>query len=218
MGDCVEIKQLQVFAAVSEAGNLSKAALTLAVTQPMITRHIRALEDELGVELFYRNGRGVVMTEAGQLLKSHADEILDRVSHAKSDVGSFLASPRGKLVLGVPFYGHAWAGVKPVGNGLYQPGTAPKRAIDASYGVLARRYVGKQGYTRFWDEQAQAPYLWNAKQRVFVSYDDPESLRSKCRYLRRRGLAGVMFWQYYSDETGELLETLSQELRTSGAR
>lgn len=101
-GNCVEIKQLQVFAAVSEAGNLSKAALTLAVTQPMITRHIRALEDELGVELFYRNGRGVVMTEAGKLLKPHADEILDRISHAKSDVGSFLASPRGKLVLGVP--------------------------------------------------------------------------------------------------------------------
>lgn len=98
----LDIRQLQIFAAVSEAGNLSKAALTLAVTQPMITRHIRALEEELGVELFYRNGRGVVMTEAGQLLKTHADEILCRVSHARTEVGSLLTSPRGKLVLGVP--------------------------------------------------------------------------------------------------------------------
>jgi LysR family nitrogen assimilation transcriptional regulator len=98
----LETRQLQVFVAVVESGSLSKAAITLSVTQPMITRHIRSLEDELGVELFYRNGRGVVLTEAGQLLKSYADEILDRVSHAKSEVSSFVTSPRGKLVLGVP--------------------------------------------------------------------------------------------------------------------
>ena len=133
---------------------------------------------------------------------------------------AFLAAgvPAHKLVLGVPFYGHAWADVRPEGNGLYQPGRAPKKEIDASYGNLARRYVGKQGYVRFWDEQAQAPYLWNAKQRIFISYDDPESLRVKSRYLKQHGLAGVMFWQYYSDETGALLETLHSELGELGAR
>jgi LysR family nitrogen assimilation transcriptional regulator len=98
----LEIKQLQAFHAVAAAGSLSRAALVLAVTQPMITRHIRMLEDELGAELFYRNGRGVVLTEAGQLLKIHAEEILDRVSLAKNDVSSLQASPKGKLVLGVP--------------------------------------------------------------------------------------------------------------------
>lgn len=98
----LEIKQLQVFHTVATAGSLSKAALTLAVTQPMITRHIRALEDELGVELFYRNGRGVVLTEVGQLLKIHAEDILERVSIARTEVGLLQASPKGKLVLGVP--------------------------------------------------------------------------------------------------------------------
>ena len=98
----LEIRQLQVFHAVAAAGSLSKAALALSVTQPMITRHIKALEDSLGVELFYRNGRGVVLTEAGQLLKIHAEDILDRVSHARSEIGMLQASPKGKLVLGVP--------------------------------------------------------------------------------------------------------------------
>jgi LysR family nitrogen assimilation transcriptional regulator len=68
----------------------------------MITRYIRSLEEELGVELFYRTGRGVVMTEGGQLLKSYASEILDRVAHVKTEFGSLVSTPRGKLVLGVP--------------------------------------------------------------------------------------------------------------------
>jgi LysR family nitrogen assimilation transcriptional regulator len=98
----VDTKQLEVFAAVSAAGSLSKAALEMAVTQPLVTRQIRALEEELGVELFYRNGRGVVLTEAGQLLKAHADDILDRVRLARNAVSSLRASPKGRLVLGVP--------------------------------------------------------------------------------------------------------------------
>lgn len=98
----VDIKQLEVFAAVNAAGSLSKAALEMAVSQPLVTRQIRALEEELGVELFYRNGRGVVLTEAGQMLKLHADEILDRIRLARNAVSSFQASPRGRLVLGVP--------------------------------------------------------------------------------------------------------------------
>lgn len=98
----LEIRQLQVFHAVATAGSLSKAAVALAVTQPMITRHIKGLEDELGVELFYRNGRGVVLTEAGKLLKLHTEDILERVSHARSEIGMLQSSPKGKLVLGVP--------------------------------------------------------------------------------------------------------------------
>ena len=42
---------------------------------------------------------------------------------------------------------------------------------------------------------------------------DPDSLRAKCRYVREHELAGVMFWEYYSDTTGALLGTLFQELR-----
>lgn len=98
----MDTKQLQVFIAVGSAGSFSKAAIDLNVTQPMITRHIRGLEEELGVELFYRNGRGVVLTEAGILLKGHADEIIERTRLAQNAVANLKSSPKGRLVLGVP--------------------------------------------------------------------------------------------------------------------
>jgi len=97
----MDIKQLQLFATVVRDGTISKAAISLSVTQPVITRQIRALEEELGVELFYRNGRGVVLTEAGKLLQRHAEEIIDAVAKAKSEVSAAQTVATGKLVIGV---------------------------------------------------------------------------------------------------------------------
>ena len=87
----MDSKQLQVFLAVCGAGSFSKAALDLDVTQPLITRTIRGLEEELGVELFHRNGRGVVLSEAGTLLKAYGDEIIERMRLATNAVASLRA-------------------------------------------------------------------------------------------------------------------------------
>jgi GH18 family chitinase len=138
----------------------------------------------------------------------------DRQRSADGAVRDFLAAgvPAGKLVLGVPFYGRAWGDVKPVGNGLYQPGKPPSERIDTSYGALAADVVGRNGFVRIWDPQSQSPYAWNAEKRIFISYDDPESLRLKCRYVLNRGLAGVMFWEYNADPSGALLDALFKGL------
>jgi chitinase len=127
-------------------------------------------------------------------------------------VRSFLlaGTPPGKLVVGVPFYGRGWAQVRAEAHGLYQPGR-PLSGLDLHYGALVG-LIGHAGWARFWDDRAQAPFLWNADKREFVSYDDPESLRVKCRYVRSHGLAGMMFWEYYADSTGTLLDTLAKEL------
>jgi chitinase len=142
--------------------------------------------------------------------------------HQSADrvVKAFLAAgvPAGKLVLGVPFYGRAWAEVAADRQGLYQPGKPPATALDAGYGNLAASVIGKNGFVRFWDEQAQAPYLWNAGQRTFITYDDPESLRIKARYIGEHGLAGAMFWQYYDDPSGALLDALHEGLRDTSRR
>jgi GH18 family chitinase len=129
-------------------------------------------------------------------------------------VRDFLAAgvPREKLVLGVPFYGRTWGQVEPKGQGLYQAGKPVKPPVDARYGNLVTKLVGREGYERVWDPVAQAPFLWNAAQRIFITYEDPESLRRKCAYVRERGLAGVMFWEYSVDPTGALLDTISREL------
>ena len=136
-------------------------------------------------------------------------------------VNDFLAAgvPARKLVLGVPFYGRAWV-VEPgpgggAGAGLYRPGRAPEPPFPADYTDIAP-LVGREGFARFWDDTAEAPYLWHSGKGLFVTYDDPESLRLKCRFVGERGLRGVMFWEYSADATGTLLSTLFEELRGPG--
>lgn len=98
----MDIRNLQAFIAVSSSGTLSKAAIALAVTQPVVTRQIRSLEDELGLELFMRNGRGMVLTDGGKLLLQRAEEIIYSLEKAKSDVMATRSNMSGKYVIGVP--------------------------------------------------------------------------------------------------------------------
>ena len=130
-------------------------------------------------------------------------------------VRDFIAAgvPPSKIVVGVPFYGRAWADIKGEGTGPYQPGSRPTERIDTKYGSMSATLIDRSGFVRMWDSQAQAPYLWNKDMRTFISYEDPESLRLKSAYVRDKGLAGVMFWEYYADKTGALLDTLFAALR-----
>jgi chitinase len=138
-----------------------------------------------------------------------------RLRSGDTAVREFLAAgvPARRLVLGVPFYGRAWVVADATNEGLYQSGTAPAERLETNYDSLAAAFVDRNGYVRKWDTAAQAPYLWNVEKRVFVSYDDPESLRLKSRYIVEKGLAGAMFWEYSSDATGTLLDALFSELR-----
>ena len=136
-----------------------------------------------------------------------------RQQSAAGAVEMFIAAgvPAAKLVLGVPFYGRAWEGVESV-DGLYRQGRPPAQRMDTSHAALAA-LAGRDGWARGWDAAAQAPYLWNAQKQTFVTYEDEESLRLKSRYVRERGLGGVMFWEYHSDRSGALLDTLDAALR-----
>jgi LysR family transcriptional regulator, nitrogen assimilation regulatory protein len=84
----VNLRQLQNFAIVAESSSFSKAAIRLGTNQPALSRTIRDLEDSLGVQLFYRDGRGVKLTEGGRRLLSHAQSILDAVKAAEADISS----------------------------------------------------------------------------------------------------------------------------------
>lgn len=157
--------------------------------------------------------------EAGGAGTGHHANLYDNPSddrHRSADraVREFLAAgvPADKLVLGVPFYGRAWAEVTPEANGLYQDGKPPAERIETGYGAMASTLIGRDGFVRYWDEQAQAPYLWNVDRRIFISYDDPESMRLKAHYIREHALAGAMFWQYNDDPSGALLDALFTSL------
>lgn len=98
----MELKQLRIFLCVAAAGSFSRAAISLATTQPVVTRHIRALEKTLGTLLFYRNGRGAVLTEPGKLLHASALDILGKVSMIEGDLETYRIRPAIKLSIGVP--------------------------------------------------------------------------------------------------------------------
>lgn len=114
--------------------------------------------------------------------------------------------PADKIVLGVPFYGHVWGHVAATGNGLFQPGEPVPNAYS-TYGKLTQD-ITSQGFTRYWDAKASVPYLYNPQKQIFVSYEDPESLALKCKYVIDHNLAGIMFWEYGSDPSGKLLDAI----------
>lgn len=98
----MEIKQLRYFKRVAEMGSVSKAAAALSVAQPAISRQIAHLEHELGTPLFYRNGRGVTMTEAGQALFARVSTVLDELRRAEQEVRDMIGVARGIVTLGTP--------------------------------------------------------------------------------------------------------------------
>jgi chitinase len=152
--------------------------------------------------------------EAGHHANLHPNPADPIQASAERFVREFLAAgvPPGKLVLGVPFYGRAWRVKTADARGLYQPGEPPAEKVETSYARLAAERVGRGGFERVWDDKAQAPFLWHAEKKLFISYEDPESLRAKCRFIRENRLRGAMFWEYYADRSGVLLDTLAEEL------
>ena len=118
--------------------------------------------------------------------------------------------PPGKIILGVPFYGHAWSDVPAENHGLFQPGKrSPRGYVDYSY--IVANMLG-HGFVRTWDPVADAPTLYNPRSRVFVSYDDPQSLALKGAYVLQHGLGGVMYWDSEADPSGTLVDALHRAL------
>ena len=118
--------------------------------------------------------------------------------------------PVEKINLGLAFYGRFWKGVSNKNNGLFQ--AAESVGMIEYYRVLAEKYIEKNGFTRFWDESAQAPYLWNPDSSIFISYEDTISIRLKIDYLKEKGLGGVMFWEYTDDYESQLLDAIYYNL------
>lgn len=129
-----------------------------------------------------------------------------------SAVESFLEAgvPKEKLVVGLAFYGRGWKVKSLNNNGLFQEGEPTK--LSLSYYNI-RKQILQSGFERFWDEKAQAPYLVNRADSIFVSYEDTVSVAKTCDYILKKGLAGAMFWQYTEDYQGELLGTINKKLK-----
>lgn len=82
----MELRQLRHFVAVVECGNLSRASRKVHISQPALTRSIKALEDLLRARLLDRKPRGVVPTPTGDIFYQHAKLILNECARAKDDI------------------------------------------------------------------------------------------------------------------------------------
>ena len=98
----MELKQLKYFLCVAEVGSFSRAAVMLSVAQPILSRQIKALEQDLSAELFYRNGRGIVLSEAGKLLEGYAKEIIGIVDRASFEITAMKSAPSGRITIAMP--------------------------------------------------------------------------------------------------------------------
>ncbi|HEX2863741.1 MAG TPA: glycoside hydrolase family 18 protein, partial [Deinococcales bacterium] len=108
--------------------------------------------------------------------------------------------PAAKIVIGAPFYGHAFVKADPAGGGLFQKfagGPDPTPAYKQIATMLPTATAG-------WDDAAKVPYLLDASN-TFITYDDPRSLAEKAGYVKANGLGGVMFWEISQDDAAHSL-------------
>lgn len=116
--------------------------------------------------------------------------------------------PARKVIFGVPFYGKGWTGVSNTNHGLYQPAKdaskqpAEYRNLKTLPPSADRQYYAKLATCSSWNDNE------------FFSYDCPEAMRAKLKYVRQNHLGGVMFWEMGQDTMdAELLRALTQQNR-----
>lgn len=95
-------RQMEYFVRIAELGSFRRASESLRIAQPALTRHIKNLEADLGVELFNRRSDGVVLTSAGGLLLERARVILRQTQQARADVMAHGTVPSGSVGFGAP--------------------------------------------------------------------------------------------------------------------
>jgi DNA-binding transcriptional LysR family regulator len=97
----MELYQIRSFMAVAEEGNLTKAAVRIHASQPAVSAHVKALEEELGVSLFVRTSRGMCLTEAGKGLLPKADVLLNAAEDMMNQAKSYREELTGELKVGL---------------------------------------------------------------------------------------------------------------------
>ena len=131
-----------------------------------------------------------------------------------------------KLNVGVAMYGRGWSGVMPAslkiaGNPMSGTGAgAVKGTFEAGvvdYWDILKRVLGStngtgvNGFQYGYDEQAQAPYVWNQSTGELITYDNPRSVLAKGNYVRANGLGGLFSWEIDGDN-GDILNAMHESL------
>lgn len=127
---------------------------------------------------------------------------------ADGAVKGFLAGgvPPNKLVLGAGFFPAEF--IMKSSDTANRSYSSRPRFRGGLYRVY--RMAGKNGYIKHWDEAGKAPYLFNDAEKIKIAYEDTASVKAKCNYILTNHLAGIMYWDYFSDPGRMLLNTISR--------
>lgn len=96
----MDLRQLTYFLAIAEEGQITAAARRLNMAQPPLSQQMKALEEELGVELFQREPRSVTLTDAGEILYRRARQLITLADSTRREIGDFKSGLRGTLSIG----------------------------------------------------------------------------------------------------------------------
>jgi chitinase len=144
------------------------------------------------------------------LYASAADPTIADHGWADYAVQAYLSAgiPSNKLVLGVPFYGRGWSGVKPGphGDGLYQPASGAARGkYEAGVDDYKELVPLEASYAKYLHPEARSVWIYNG--RILWTYDDPTSIGIKMNYVKANSLGGAMFWELSGDTANGALIT-----------
>lgn len=116
-----------------------------------------------------------------------------------------------KLIIGAAMYARVWENVPDTNNGLYQPGIFKQ---GVAYADFKNYFSDTSGYKYYWDKKAKAPYQYNAAERLFATFDDKQSIKEKTKFIRRKKLGGIMFWELEQDVKKEgLVNEMYEQLK-----
>lgn len=96
----ISLQKLEVLTQVVERGGVGRAAEAMFVAQPVVTAHIRSLEEHLGTKLFYREGRHIHLTESGRAVYEWAQDVLTRTRELSRYLGGLADGHQGTVALG----------------------------------------------------------------------------------------------------------------------
>jgi LysR family nitrogen assimilation transcriptional regulator len=137
-------QHLEYFCKVAEFGSFSRAAIFLGINQSALSRHIRNLERDLGIPLFYRNGRGVVLTDNGKRLLARAMRALEEIALAKQEALNARTAAIESVVIGM---------TPTVGRVLVQP---LARELTTAFPNIKLRFMeGFSGHLLEWLEHGR---------------------------------------------------------------
>jgi chitinase len=199
----------------------------LTIAAPVGPGNIRNLEpdaiaatvDWINLMSYDFHGTWETATNLNAPLFRPSNDPADAGLNVDAAVQNYLSTgvPPEKMVLGVPFYGKGWSGVSDVDHGLYQPasGAAPGTWEAGSYDFndIRENHLSKEN--RHWNSEGYVPWLYDPASKIFISYDDAQSLQAKAGYARDMGMAGVMIWEL-SQGDESLIDALYQGLASGG--